>query len=104
MKNKSYGSKEKRAILQVIDKNPYLTSFQVKMRLRKTLRHLFPRTIRQITVKNLGRLAAVAARKPFLTDQIKLDRVGWTKDQSEEVKEELGPGPFCGRSYVLNQS
>ena len=36
LKNKSYGSKEKRAIHQVIDKNPYLTSFQVKMRLRKT--------------------------------------------------------------------
>ena len=86
MKNKSYGSKEKRAILQVIDKNPYLTSFQVKMRLRKTLRHLFPRTIRQITVKNLGRLAAVAARKPFLTDQIKLDRVGWCKTKVRKPK------------------
>lgn len=81
LKNKSYGSKEKRAIHQVIDKHPYLTSFQVKMRLRKTLQHLSARTIRRIMVKDLGRPAGVAARKPFLTDQMKIDRVGWCKSK-----------------------
>ena len=79
LKNKSYGSKEKKAIQQVLDKNPYLTSFQVKMRLRKTLRHLSPRTIRRIMGKDLGRPTSVAPRKPFLTDQNKIDRVGWCK-------------------------
>ena len=86
LKNKRYGSKEKRAIQQVLDKNPYLTSFQVKMRLRKTLRHLSARTIRRIMVKDLGRPATVAPRKPFLTDQNKIDRVGWCKTKVRRPK------------------
>ena len=34
----------------------------------------------------MGRPAAVATRKPFLTDQMKLDRVGWGKTKVRKPK------------------
>ena len=64
LNNKSYGAKEVGAILRLLEKNSFLTSFQVKMRLERTLGHPSARTIRRIMVKDLGWPAAVASRKP----------------------------------------
>ena len=79
LNNKSYGAKEVGAILQLLEKNSFLTSFQVKMRLERTLGHPSARTIRRIMVKDLGRPAAVASRKPYLTEVMKLKRMSWCK-------------------------
>ena len=79
LNNKSYGAKEVRAILRLLEKNSFLTSFQVKMRLKRTLRHLSARTIRRIMVNDLGRPAAVASKKPYLTEEKKVLRMTWCK-------------------------
>ena len=42
LKNKKYGSKEVNAIKRLLDKNSFLTSFQIKLMLKKTLQNIFP--------------------------------------------------------------
>ena len=87
LKNKKYGSKEVNAISRLLDKNSFLTSFQLKLMLRKTLQNLSPRTIRRIIVEELKMPAAVAARKPRLTEEKKVKRMDWCKKLLRKKKQ-----------------
>ena len=42
---KSYGVKEISAVRKAIEKNPFITSYQIKLRQKKVLKNISPRTI-----------------------------------------------------------
>ena len=42
---KSYGLKEISAVRKTIEKNPFMTSYQIKLRQKKVLKNISPRTI-----------------------------------------------------------
>ena len=74
---KKYGSREVNAIEKLIDKNPNLTSRDLKMRMPRLLKNLSPRTVRRILDVDLDRPARVAPEKIYLTDEMKARRVEW---------------------------
>ena len=76
---KSYGVKEITAIRKAIEKNPFMTSYQIKLRQNKVLKKISPRTIRRILLKDLGRRAVVAKKKPFLSEVHKRERRDWSR-------------------------
>ena len=65
---KSYGVKEITAIRKAIEKNPFMTSYQIKLRQKRVLKNISLRTIRRILLEDLGRHAVVAKKKPFLSE------------------------------------
>ena len=74
---KKYGSREVNAIERTIEKNPHLTSRELKMRMPRLLKNLSARTVRRILDIDLDRPARVAPEKIFLTDEMKVRRVEW---------------------------
>ena len=65
---KKYGSREVNAIERTIEKNPHLTSRELKMRMpSRLLKNLSARTVRRILDIDLDRPARVAPEKIFLT-------------------------------------
>ena len=76
---KSYGVKEITAIRKAIEKNPFMTSYQIKLRQKKELKNISPRTIQRILLEDLGRRAVVAKKKPFLFEVNKRERLDWCR-------------------------
>ena len=76
---KSYGVKEITAIRKSIKKNPFMTSYQIKLRQKKELKNISPRTIQRILLEDLGRRAVVAKKKPFLFEVNKRERLDWCR-------------------------
>ena len=74
---KKWGKKEADAIERALERNSFLTSVDLKMRLRKTLKRIDGRTVRRIMRDVLDRPASVAAVKPYLTEANKESRVQW---------------------------
>ena len=83
---KKWGRKEADAIERALDRNPYQTSLELKMRMPKTLKSIDARTVRRITREYLDRPASVAPEKPFLTDELKSGRIEWVNTNLRKRK------------------
>ena len=77
---KSYGVKEISAVRKSIEKNPFMTSYQIKLSKKETLKNISPRTIRRILLEDLGRRAVVAKKKPYLSVVHKRERLEWCRN------------------------
>ena len=76
---KKYGRRQINAIWRQIEKNAFLSSTELKLRLPRTLANIDARTVRRILFYDLDRPARIAALKPDLTEQNKMDRLAWVK-------------------------
>ena len=76
---KLYGRKQVDVIYKAVDRNPSLTSFDLKRMYPKTLERLSARTVRRILLEELDLPACVPPKKPYLTEAMKLDRIAWSK-------------------------
>ena len=74
---RKYGSKEVNAIEKITDKNPHLTSRELKMRMPRLLKNLSARIVRRSLDIDLDCPARVAPEKIYLTDEMKARRVEW---------------------------
>ena len=67
-----------RTILHVIKKGPFMTLYQVKIKIGQPVEHLSARTIRRIILDS-GRSACVSSQVLALTQEMKIGRVAWCK-------------------------
>ena len=67
-----------RTILHVIKKGPFMTLYQVKIKIGQPVEHLSARTIRRIILDS-GQTACVSSQVLALTEEMKIGRVAWCK-------------------------
>ena len=67
-----------RTILHVIKKGPFMTLYQVKIKIGKPVEHLLPKTLRRI-ILDFGRPACVSSWVLALTQEMKIGHVAWCK-------------------------
>ena len=56
-----------------------LHKYKIKLRQKKELKNISPRTIRRILLEDLGRRAVVAKKKLFLSEVHKRERLDWSR-------------------------
>ena len=78
LKNSKIKPEDRRSILRVIKKHPFMNSYQVKIKLGRPVEHLSARTIRRIILDS-GRPACVSSRVLALTEEMRCGRVNWCK-------------------------
>ena len=92
---KKYGRRQINAIWRQIEKNAFLSSTELKLRLPRTLANIDARTVRRILFYDLDRPARIAALKPDLTEQNKMDRLAWVKTNMRKPRRTWDLILFC---------
>ena len=72
---KKYGKRQINVICRQIEKNAFFSSTELKLQQARTLANIDARTVRRILFYNLDQPARIAALKPDLTEQNKLDKL-----------------------------
>ena len=83
------------AIWRQIEKNAFLSSTELKLRLPRTLANINARTVRRILFYDLDRPARFAALKPDLTEQNKMGRLAWVKTNMRKLRRTWDHILFC---------
>ena len=74
---KNYGKRQINVICRQLKKNAFLSSTEPKLQLARPLANIEARTVRRILFYDLDQPARIAALKPDLTKQNKLDILAW---------------------------
>ena len=91
---KKYGKRQINVICRQFKKNAFLSSTKPKLQLVRPLANIEARTVRRILFYDLDQPVRIAALKPDLTKQNKLDILAWRKPWARRTWDEV---LFCDK-------